>query len=41
MWWYEAEKFIQRFRGHHGVLQPEERRVPFAALTLGSTAHPA
>ena len=41
VWWYEAEKFIQRFRGHHGGLQPEELRVPFAALTLGSTAHPA
>lgn len=41
VWWYEAERFIQRFRGHHGGLEPDELHVPFAALTLGSTGHPA
>ena len=41
MWWYEAERFVQRFRGHHGGLEPDELHVPFAALTLGSTGHPA
>ncbi len=41
VWWYEAERFIQRFRGHHGGLEPDELHVPFAALTLGSTGHAA
>jgi len=41
VWWYEAERFVQRFRGHHGGLEPDELHVPFAALTLGSTGQPA
>lgn len=38
VWWYEAERFEQRFRGHHGGLQPAELHVPFAALALGDSA---
>jgi hypothetical protein len=41
VWWYEAGRFIQRFRGHHGGLEPDELHVPFAALTLGPSGSPA
>lgn len=41
VWWYEAERFEQRFRGHHGGLEPAELHVPFAALALAETAHQA
>ena len=41
VWWYEAERFEQHFRGHHGGLEPAEMHVPFAALVLAETAHHA
>jgi len=34
VWWYEKDRFEQRFRGHHGGLTPQEMEIPLLSWEM-------
>ena len=34
VWWYEKDKFEQKFRGHHGGLTKQELEIPLISWEM-------
>jgi hypothetical protein len=34
VWWFEKDKFEQRFRGHHGGLTKQEMEIPLLSWEM-------
>ncbi len=34
VWWYEKDKFVQKYYGHHGGLTPQEMEIPLIAWEM-------
>ena len=34
VWWYEEDRFVQKYLGHHGGLTAREMEIPLALLEL-------
>jgi predicted AlkP superfamily pyrophosphatase or phosphodiesterase len=34
VWWYEEDRFVQKYQGHHGGLTAREMEIPLAMLEL-------
>jgi hypothetical protein len=34
VWWYEKDRFYQKYKGHHGGLTPQEMEIPLLSWEM-------